>query len=45
MESDSSQIKVLTFETQNDFLDTIEKLAYIESPLNELASSPKVIAY
>lgn len=45
METNSSQLNALQYESPNDFFSKIEKASYIENPLNELASSSSAIIY
>lgn len=37
METDASHLPALQFQSQNDFFSKIEKVIYIDNPLNELA--------
>ena len=45
METDASHLPALQFQSPNDFISKIEKVIYIDNPLNELAISPSAIVY
>ena len=45
METDASHLPALQFQSPNDFFSKIEKVIYIDNPLNELAISPSAIVY
>ena len=42
---EQSSLKGPNYESSKDFLTTIEKVVYVNNPLNEIASSPTAIVY
>lgn len=45
MKKDSKEENAYEFASSRDFMTKIEKVTYIENPLNELATSPTAIIY